>query len=98
MLVVVGLMTRCANQAVSRMHGHLDMLMGSHGAMECVDFLVLMLVRGVSHASRCRQDTHVVVAFPLFYCIEVMEAHWGFDELSDMHIHVSPTDWAQVGQ
>ena len=28
-LVVVGIMTRCAIQVVSCMHGHLDMLMGS---------------------------------------------------------------------
>ena len=37
-MVVVGLMTRCANQVVSCMHGHLDMLMGNHGAMAGVDF------------------------------------------------------------
>ena len=34
--------------------------------------LVLVLVHGVSHASRCRQYTHVMVACPLPSCIEVM--------------------------
>ena len=38
MLVAVGRMTRCANQVVSCVHGHLDMLMGNHGATEGVDF------------------------------------------------------------
>ena len=38
MLVVVGIMTRCAIQVVSCTHGHLDMMMGNHGAMQGVDF------------------------------------------------------------
>ena len=52
MLVVVGLMARCANQVVSCVHGHLDMMVGkTHGAMEGVDFWYALLVHGVSHDS-----------------------------------------------
>ena len=43
MLVVVGLMTRCVNQVVSSMHGHLDMLMGHPWHHGRCGLLVLVL-------------------------------------------------------
>ena len=61
--------------------------------------MVLLLVHGVSHASRCRQYTHATWLHS--HCIIALmswEAHLGFDELSESHIEVNPTDWAQVGQ
>ena len=72
MLVVVGIMTRCAIQVVSCIHGHLDMLMGSPWCHGRCGRLVLVLMHGVSHAPRCRQDTHIMVALPWSSCIEVM--------------------------
>ena len=98
MLVVVGLMTRCANQVVSCMRGHLDMLMETMVPWK-VWTLVLVLVHGVSHASRGRQ--YALTSWLHSHCLLALkswEAHWGFDELSEMHIQVNPTDWAQVRQ
>jgi len=93
MLVVVGITPRCAIQVVSCMHGHLDMLMGSPWCHGRCGLLVLVLVHGVSHASRCRQDTHT--SWLHSHCLIALrswEAHWGFDELSDIHMQVNPTD------
>ena len=59
----------------------------------------LGVVHGVSHASRCRQDTHTTRFHS--HCIIALrswEAHWGFDELPQIHGQVNPTGWAQVGQ
>ena len=58
MLVVVGLMTKCDNLVVSCMHGHLNMLMGNPWCHGRCGLLVLVYVHGVSHESRCHQDTH----------------------------------------
>ena len=99
MVVVVGLMTRCANQVVSCMHGHLDMLVGSPWCHGRCGLLVLVLVHGVSHASRRRQDTRTSwLHSHSLLALRSWEAHVGFDELSKIHIQVNPTAWAQVGQ
>ena len=42
-LVVVGIMTRCAIEAVLRMHGHLDILMGNPWCHGRCGLLVLVL-------------------------------------------------------
>ena len=99
MLVIVGLVRRCANQVVSCVHGHLGMLVGNHWCHGRCGLLVLVLVHGVSHAPRCRQDTHT--SWLHSHCILALrswEVHWGFDEVSEIHSQVNPTDWAQVGQ
>ena len=99
LLVVVGLMTRCATQVVLCMHGHLGMLMGNPWCHARCGILVLVLVHGVSHASICRQDTHTTwLHSHCLIALRSWEAHWGFDALSKLHIQVNPTDWAQVGQ
>ena len=74
MLVVVGLMTRCVNQVVSSMRGHLDMLMGHPWRHGRCGLLVLALVHVayLMHLDAVKTHTHVMVAFPLFSCIEVM--------------------------
>ena len=76
MLVVMGLMSRCANQVVMCLHGHLDMLMGNHGAMEGVDFSYWCLrMAYLMHLYAVK--TRIQVAFPLYYYIEVMAgAFW----------------------
>ena len=98
-MVVAGLMTRCANQVFSRTHGHLDMLMGNPWCHGRCGLLVLVLAHGVSHASSSRQDTHT--SWLHSHCLLALrpqEAHWGFDDLSENHSKVNPTDWANVGQ
>ena len=79
MLVVVGLMTRWATQVVSCMRGHLGKPW-CHGRCE---LLVWVLVHGVSHASRRRQDTRT--SWLHSHCLLALrswDAHWGLDELS----------------
>ena len=99
MLVLVGLMTRCVTQVFFCMHGHLDMLVGNPWCHGRCGRLVLVLAHGVSHACICRQDTHT--SWLHSHCILALrswEAHWGFDELSEIHIQANPLDSAQVGQ
>ena len=72
-MVVVGLLTKCANQVASCVHGHVDMLTGNHAAQEGVDFWYWCLCMAyLMHLDAVKTHTHAVVPFPLFYCIEVM--------------------------
>ena len=96
LVVVVGLMTRCANQVVSCMHGHLDMLIGNPWCHGWCGLLVLCMVY-LTHLDAANTHTtwlhsHCRIA------LRSWEAHWGFAGLSEIHIQVTPTDRAQVGQ
>ena len=59
MLVVVGLMTRCVNQVVSSMRGHLDMLTGHPWRHGRCGLLVLVLghVAYVMHLDAVKTHT-----------------------------------------
>ena len=86
MLVVLGLITRCAAPVVSCMHGHLDMLMGNPRCRGRRGLLVLVLVHGVSRASRSRQDTRAPwLHSHCLLALKSREARWGFGDLSEMH-------------
>ena len=50
------------------------------------------------HLDAVKTHTRVMVAFIVYSDIEVMGGALGFDELSETHIQVNPTYWAQVGQ
>ena len=71
-MVVVGLMTRCANQVAACMHGHLDMLMETMVPWKVWSFGIGACAWRISCIYMPSRHTHVVVAFPLPYCIEVM--------------------------
>ena len=78
MLVVVGIMTRCAIHVVSCVHGHLDMLMGNpwcHG--RCGLLVLALCIAYLMHLDAVKTHTHNMVAFPLSYCIEVMAGSLG---------------------
>ena len=72
MLVVVGIMTRCAIPVVSCMHGHLDMLMGNPWFRGKCGLLVSVLCMVYPMHLDAVKDTHNMVALPLSYCIQVM--------------------------
>jgi hypothetical protein len=70
MLVVVGLMTRCVNQVVSSMHGHLDMLMGHPWRHGRCGLLVLALV----HVAYLMY-LHAVTTHTCHGCIPIVFLH-----------------------
>jgi hypothetical protein len=91
MLVVVGIITRCAIQFVSCMHGHLDMLMGNRLLVLVLCMAYLMILDAVKTLTTWLHS-HCLIA------LRSWEAHCSFDELSKTNIQVNPTDWEQVGQ
>ena len=66
--------------------------------MEGVDFwywclrmaYIMPIYAAKTHTTRLH--SHCLLA------LRSWEAHWGFDALSEIHIQVNPTDWAQVSQ
>jgi hypothetical protein len=72
MLVVVGIVTRCAMQVVSCMRGHLDMLMGNPWCHGRCGLLVLVLCMAyLMHLDATNTHTSWL-HFPLSSGIEVM--------------------------
>ena len=66
-------------------------------------------MEGVDFWSWCLFMAYLMLLFAVkthtswlhFHCLIALrswEAHWGLDELSENHIQVNSTDWAQVGQ
>ena len=80
----VGIMTRCAIQGVSCMHGHLDTLIGSpwcHGACGFLVLVFCMCMAYLIHLDAVKTHTTWLHSHCLL-ALRAGEAHWGFDELS----------------